>query len=282
MSPISPRTLWCFPDGSAKLICRLSTGPSSALRAGVIPVHLYGHPADMDEINHIAAVNGLWVVEDAAEAPLATYKGRAAGSLAPLATFSFYGNKIFTSGEGGAITLSDPALEIRMRTLKNQGADPRRQYYFPVTGYNFRLTNLACAILCAQIERKEEIHRRRLEIYALYQKHLEGVPGIGFQPVAPWATLSPWLFSILIEEREFGAPRDLLMKKLSASGIDTRPFFIPLPTLPPFREASRARGDDFEVSKDLAAQGVNLPTYSTMTDDDVRRVANAVKAAARS
>ena len=95
---------------------------------GIIAVHLYGHPADMDAINHIAAVNGLWVVEDAAEAPLATYRGRPTGSLAPLATFSFYGNKILTAGEGGALTLSDPGLEVRARTLRGQGMDPNRRY----------------------------------------------------------------------------------------------------------------------------------------------------------
>ena len=134
---------------------------------GMIPVHLYGHPADMDEINRIAAANGLWVAEDAAEAPMATYKGRPTGSLGELATFSFYGNKVFTSGEGGALTLSDPGLEVKLRTLKNQGADPRRQYWFSITGYNFRLTNVACAMLCAQLERRADIIGRRRDIFEL-------------------------------------------------------------------------------------------------------------------
>ena len=108
---------------------------------GIIAVHLYGHPADMDAINHIAGVHGLWVVEDAAESHLARYKGRRTGSLAPIATWSFYGNKLFTCGEGGALTLDDKQLELRIRTLRGQGMDPERRYYFPVTGYNFRLTN---------------------------------------------------------------------------------------------------------------------------------------------
>ena len=120
---------------------------------GIIPVHLYGHPADMDAINHVAATHGLWVVEDAAEAHFARYKGRPTGSLARIGVFSFYGNKVLTSGEGGAITLDDPALEQRARLLKGQGVDPERRYFFPITGYNYRLTNLACAILCAQLER---------------------------------------------------------------------------------------------------------------------------------
>ena len=244
---------------------------------GIIAVHLYGHPADMDEINHIAAVNGLWVVEDAAEAPLASYKGRPVGSLAPLATFSFYGNKIFTCGEGGAITLSDPALELRSRTLRSQGVDPRRRYYFPITGYNFRLTNVACAMLCAQLERRKEMMRRRFEIFALYRKLLEDVPGIGFQPTAPWARPSPWLFCILVDEKQSGYSRDRLMENLSQAGIETRPFFIPLHTLPPFRETSRVRQDNLEVTEKLAARGVSLPTYSGMSDSDVELVASAIR-----
>lgn len=244
---------------------------------GIIAVHLYGHPADMDEINHIAAVNGLWVVEDAAEAPLASYKGKRVGSLAPLATFSFYGNKTFTCGEGGAVTLSDPALELRSRTLRSQGVDPRRRYYFPITGYNFRLTNVASAMLCAQLERREEMLRRRFEIFALYRKLLENLPGISFQPIAPWAEPSPWLFCVLVDEQQCGYSRDYLMDYLSGAGIETRPFFIPLHTLPPFREASRSRGENLDITESLAAQGMNLPTYSGMSDEDVAVVASTMR-----
>jgi perosamine synthetase len=244
---------------------------------GIIAVHLYGHPADMDRINHIAGVNGLWVVEDAAEAPLATYRGRKVGGLAPIATFSFYGNKVFTSGEGGALTLSDPRLELRARTLRGQGMDPDRRYYFPVTGYNFRLTNLACAILCAQLERREEIIGRRREIYARYCQQLGNVPGVELQPVAPWAEISPWLFSLTVNEGRFGATRDELMARLAEQGIETRPFFIPLHTLPPFREGSRRRGERLPVTVDIAARGLNLPTFNTMSDAQVDRVCDAVR-----
>lgn len=248
---------------------------------GIIPVHLYGHPADMDEINHIAGVNGLWVVEDAAEAPLASYKDRPVGGLAPIATFSFYGNKVFTSGEGGALTLSEPGLELRARTLRGQGMDPKRRYYFPVTGYNFRLTNIACAFLCAQIERREHIIGRRRAIYALYRELLAGVPGIGLQPNASWAQLSPWLFSITVDTQKFGRTRDELMSGLAEQGIETRPFFIPLHSLPPFREGSRARQEHLPVTDTLAATGLNLPTFSTMTDSQVRTVVDAVRSFAR-
>ncbi len=244
---------------------------------GIIPVHLYGHPADMDAINHIAGVHGLWVVEDAAEAPFAKYKGRTTGSLASIATFSFYGNKIFTCGEGGAVTVANSQLELRTRTLKGQGMDPQRQYYFPVTGYNFRLTNMACAILCAQLERSEEMMERRRAIFKAYRERLDSVPGIGFQPVASWAELAPWLFCVVIDERAYGRTRDELALRLREAGIDTRPFFVPLHVLPPFREGSSRRGEVLPQTERLATTGLNLPTYTSLSDGQIDQVADAIR-----
>jgi len=243
---------------------------------GIIPVHLYGHTADMDAINHVAAIHGLWVIEDAAEAHMARYRGRPAGSLAQLATFSFYGNKIITSGEGGAVLVSDPQLELRLRTLRGQGVDPTRRYFFPVTGHNFRMTNVAAALLCAQLERQDEIIRRRREIFGAYRDALGGIPGIAFQPVAPWAEPAPWLFCITVDAEEFGLSRNQLMEFLGRRGIDTRPFFIPLHTLPPFREGSRERGERLPITDRLGQIGLNLPTFSMLTEEDIHRVASEI------
>jgi len=244
---------------------------------GIIVVHLYGHPADMDAINQVAAVHGLWVVEDAAEAHLARYKGRPVGSLANMATFSFYGNKILTCGEGGAITSDDPQLEIRLRALRGQGMDPQRRYYFPITGYNFRLTNVACAMLCAQIERHEQIIERRRQIFAKYRESLDGIPGIGFQPVAPWADPAPWLFCITVDEQAYGRSRDELMALLAAKAVETRPLFISLHRLPPFREESHRRGEHLPITDRLSATGMNLPTYSGLLDRDIKRIADIIR-----
>lgn len=246
---------------------------------GIIAVHLYGHPADMDAINFIAAVHGLWVVEDAAEAHTALYKGRPTGGLAPIACFSFYGNKIFTSGEGGAITLSDPHLELRIRTLRGQGVDPNRRYFFPVTGYNFRLTNVACAILCAQLERREEIINKRHRIFSVYQELLKDLQGIQFQPCVEWATPAPWLFSILIHEEVFGKSRNDLIDILGEQGIETRPFFIPLHTLPPFREESLKRREHLPNTVALANSGINLPTFTEILDSEIEKVVETIKRA---
>ena len=244
---------------------------------GIIPVHLYGHPADMDAINQIAAVHGLWVVEDAAEAHFAEYKGHRTGGLASLGTFSFYGNKILTCGEGGAVTINDPSLELRMRTLRGQGMDPHRRYYFPVTGYNFRLTNVASAMLCAQIERHELIIARRNKIFAAYRQLLSSIPGIHMQPVAGWALPAPWLFCITVDRKQYGRSRDELMAMLAAQNVDTRPFFVPLHTLPPFREESRRRGEQLPITDQLAASGLNLPTYNALLFSDQERIASIIR-----
>jgi perosamine synthetase len=249
----------------------------TARTRGIIPVHLYGHPADMDAINRVAAVHGLWVLEDAAEAHFASYKGRPVGSLSRMSTFSFYGNKIITCGEGGAICLNDPQLDVRIRTLRAQGRDPRRRYYFPVTGYNFRLTNVASAILCAQLERRSQIQERREQIFERYCELLADIPGIGLQPVAEWAQPARWLFCVTVNEREYGCARDELAARLRERGIETRPFFVPLHRLPPFREASRRRQEHLPVTDELGACGINLPTYTQMSDEAIRSVCDAVR-----
>jgi len=260
---------WCMnPDLVEAAITRKTKG--------IIAVDLYGHPADMDRINHIAAVHGLWVVEDAAEAHTALYKNRPAGGLARIGTFSFYGNKIFTSGEGGALTLNDPDLTLRIRTLRGQGMDPERRYFFPVTGYNFRLTNLACAILCAQLERAEDIVASRRRIFNLYEERLAGVLGIGLQPAADWAKPAPWLFCVTVEDG-YGHARDDLAAFLRENNVDTRPFFIPLHTLPPFRAESAGRKEHLPVTDRLGATGLNLPTHFDLSEEDIDRICELIR-----
>jgi perosamine synthetase len=266
---VDPET-WCIDP-------KLLEASITRRTKGIIAVHLYGHPTDMDSVNHIAAIHGLWVVEDAAESHMARYKGRPTGGLARVATWSFYGNKIFTSGEGGALTLNDPQLEKRIRTLRGQGMDPQRRYFFPVTGYNFRVTNIACAILCAQLERRTEIISRRRAVYAAYRDLLEDVPGIGFQPSSSWAEVAPWLFCITIDDEIYGRTRDQLMEYLATANIETRPFFVPLHILPPFREESQRRVDRLPVTEHLGGVGMNLPTFSALRESEIERVCEVIR-----
>ena len=265
---VDPET-WCIdPDKLEAAITRRTRG--------IIPVHLLGHPADMDRINRVADVHGLWVIEDAAEALGAKYKGQPVGSLSHCATFSFFGNKVITSGEGGAITLSDERLATRLRALRGQGMDPNRRYYFPITGYNFRLTNLACAILCAQMERKEAILDQRRKLCERYNQQLRSIPGISLQPVAPWAEISPWMYCCMIDPDAFGGTRDELMQELTEKNIESRPMFISLHTLPPFREESRKRNEHLPVTDRLSESGIMLPTYNTLSEADQDRVVGTI------
>jgi perosamine synthetase len=159
--------------------------------------------------------------------------------------------------------------------------DPQRRYFFPVTGYNFRLTNIAAAMLCAQLERASEMVEGRRRIYAAYESRLANVSGVELQPRADWAEISPWLFSVTIDEQRFGRSRDELMAFLAEAGIETRPFFIPLHQLPPFRAQSRARNEQLPITDALGSCGLNLPTYVGLTESDIDEICSLVRAAAR-
>jgi len=246
----------------------------------VIAVHLYGHPADMDAIRDVTSSYGIAIVEDAAEAHLARYKGRPAGTLGDIATFSFYGNKILTSGEGGAITFNDERLAPRLQMLRGQGMDPNRRYYFPIIGYNYRMTNIAAALLCAQLERAEEIVSFRKAILDAYEERLANIPGLGFRPRANWADPAPWLFCLTVDAEIFGRDRDALMAILDREGIETRPFFIPIHTLPPY-EQSKCVGD-LHWTNLLGSSGLNLPTHRSVTTGDIDRICSVIREAHQS
>ncbi len=266
---IDPET-WCMDPS------RIEDAITRRTKA-IVAVHNYGHPADMDAINHIAAVHGLWVIEDAAEAHGATYKGRRVGALGHIATFSFYGNKIITSGEGGAVTVNDPHLYQRLKTLRGQGMDPKRRYFFPVIGYNFRITNVACAILCAQLERYTELVQSRSRLFESYQALLAGVSGLALQPAAPDVSVAPWMFCVRIEADLFGRSRDQVMRDFEEANIEVRPFFVPLHSLPPYREESRRRNIVLPHTDLIASQGINLPTAPNLGNEEIRRVCAVLK-----
>ena len=266
---------WCIsPQAIEKAI--------TSRTRGIIGVHLLGHPADMDAINEIAAIHGLWVVEDAAEAHFAKYRGRSVGGLGTMATFSFFGNKIITCGEGGAVTLNDPQLYVRLKMLRGQGMDPRRRYYFPITGYNFRLTNVACGMLCAQLERREEIFQKRRQVFDAYTNNLSGIRGIHFQPVASWAETAPWMYSVQISPEEFGRTRNELIEILKHENIDSRPFFYPLHTLPPFTEVAAQQQHSMLVTDRLGNNGLMLPTYNALSMESIDRICSVIRKSAAS
>ena len=269
LADVDPDT-WCL---SAEGVTRAITPKTR----GIIVVHNYGHPADLDDILAVARAHRLPVVEDAAEAFGATYRGQPVGNLADIGTFSFFGNKIITSGEGGAIVLPDDTLEAKIRLLRDHGMDPERRYHFPVTGYNYRITNLTCAVLCAQLERSKAILARRREIFASYRERLSEVPGISFQPSQEWASPAPWLFNVVVDRKAYGHSAEELASLLAEDGIETRPLFAPLHLQPPFVSSARSHGERFPVTEALSESGLSLPTFNKLSLESIERVADRIR-----
>jgi perosamine synthetase len=241
---------------------------------GIVVVHLYGHPADMDPILEIAGRRGLFVIEDAAEAHGALYKGRKVGAIAELGTFSFFGNKIMTTGEGGMVTVRDKAIRDRIRQFRGQGMDPDRRYWFPEIGYNYRMTNIQAALGLAQLEQIDSHlthHRQVAEWYRSYLAPLADFLSAPFEEV--WAHHVYWLFTIILHPSA-GLSRDQFMTELSGQGIETRPVFYPMHVMPPFLDTQST----YPVADMLARNGVSLPTHAAMTEEDVAYVADRIRA----
>jgi perosamine synthetase len=237
----------------------------------IMPVHLYGHPANMGPLMALAEKHGLKVVEDAAEAHGSSYNGQMAGSIGHIATFSFFGNKVITTGEGGMVVTNDEALALHVKQLKGQGQAFDRRYWFPIIGYNYRMTNLQAAIGLAQLERITWFIERRREVASWYAAQLQGCD-LTLPAEASWAKNIYWLYSVALPAR---VKRDEVMQKLADAGIETRPFFIPMHVLPPYYQAD---GDQrYPVTTALAAQGINLPTAASLTQEQVTYVCETLK-----
>jgi len=237
----------------------------------IMPVHLYGRPVDLDPLLAIAGEHGLDVVEDAAEAHGARYKGRRVGALGRIGAFSFYGNKIFTTGEGGAVVTNDPHLAARAAFLRDHAMDPQRRYYHAEVGFNYRMTNIQAALGCSQLEHAEEILARRRALAEAYDAGLAGIRGLAAAVPQPWEEGICWMYSVLVEPA-FGLDRDAVCVALRARGIDSRPFFVPLHEMPPYR----ADGP-FPVASRLARQGINLPSGTALTGEEISTVCLALR-----
>jgi perosamine synthetase len=244
----------------------------------IMVVHLFGHPVDMDPIMEIAKQHNLYVIEDAAEAVGAEYKGKRVGGIGHVATFSMYGNKIITTGEGGMVTTNDPALARRMLQLRGQGQDFERRYWFPMLGYNYRMTNVQAAIGLAQLEKAEWHIGRRRENAAWYTELLRDYPQFQLQPEKPWAKNVYWINSIVLPE-DFSLSRDETMEAHGKQGIETRPFFYPMHILPMYQSGSAGRS--FPVADSIAARGMNVPSGADLTRDEVAYVVEQLVKLAR-
>lgn len=244
---------------------------------GIMVVHLYGLPVDMQPVLEIAKRHNLRILEDAAEMIGQTYRQRPCGSFGDLSTFSFYPNKHITTGEGGMVVTDDDALAERCRGLRNLCFQPPRRFVHEELGWNFRMTNLQAAVGLAQLERLDEFVARKRASFARYMELLDGVKGIQL-PVActDYANNINWVFGVVLDD---AIPFDAqgAMKRLTDLGVGTRPFFWPMHEQPVFRRMGLFAGEKYPNAERIARRGFYLPSGLALTDEQMLRVADAVK-----
>ena len=242
----------------------------------IIAVHLYGQPCRIDRIKEIAERRGLWLIEDAAEAHGAKFNGRRVGSFGHMGTFSFFGNKIITTGEGGAVVLHDASLYRKLRILRDHGMSLERRYWHEVVGYNYRMTNLQAAIGVAQLERWNEIYCAKKRIKELYNKYIctpELITAEGWDQSSSVC----WLYTLILNSSFSRIDRDDLLSALRDKQIDSRPVFHTLPAMPPYYEPDWK--EHYPISYRVSSHGFNLPSAIELQEKDIKRVAMMLSSA---
>jgi len=241
----------------------------------IMPVHIYGHPVDMDPLLAIAKRYNLIVVEDAAEAHGAEYLGRKCGSLGHISAWSFYANKIITTGEGGMVLTSDKKMAERASSYRNLCFNPSRRFYHTELGHNFRMTNLQAAIGVAQMERIEEFVQIKRRLGAHYREGLSQIEGIKYQIEKSWAKMVYWMYCIEIDPL-LGMDAEQMMIELGKRGIGTRPFFIGMHEQPVFRDLGLFAGECYPITERISRQGLYLPSGLSLTEREIDEVVESV------
>ena len=231
----------------------------------IIPVHLYGHPANMTEIDKLAQKYNLIVLEDAAQAHGAEVLGQKTGSLGNCGIFSFFGNKIITCGQGGMITTNDEEFYKKAKCLRGYAMSQDTKYWHLEIGYNYRMTNMQAALGLAQLERIDELIARKREIFSLYQENLLGIPGLKLNFTAKWALNVYWLVCLEIEGSYTERDRNNLIQALKLCGIDSRPYFYPISDMPIYADNATKT----PVSHQIYKRGICLPSYFDLKNEDI-------------
>lgn len=233
----------------------------------IMAVHIYGHPCDMTQIKKIAKEFNLFIIEDCAEAIGTYYKNKHAGNFSNISTFSFFGNKTITTGEGGMVCTNDPKLYDLVLRLKGQGLAKGREYFHDIIGYNYRMTNVCAALGLAQLERINKILKEKDRMISEYKKNLGSIP-VKIHQQAGNVKHSYWMFTILAASE---SERDKLRKYLAEKSIETRPAFHPVHTMPMYIDRK-----SYPVAKDLGKRGINLPSYPDLTKDDIKFITSTI------
>ena len=236
----------------------------------IIPVHLFGHPADMDPIKKVARKYNLIIIEDTAEAHGAEYKGKPVGTLGDLGTFSFYGNKIITTGEGGMVLTNNKDFSDKIRILRDHGMSPEKKYVHNVVGYNYRLTNVQAAIGLAQMEKINSIIASKIKIAEAYNNGLSKASTITLPVNKNWAKNIYWLYSIILR-KNYKISRDRLIKELKLEGIDSRPMFPTVHKQPIYNTA-----DELPVAQELSEMGITLPSSPVLKLSQIKKIISVI------
>lgn len=246
----------------------------SSRTKAIVVVHSYGYPCDMKPIMEIAERHNLFLIEDGAEAHGAKYNGKKVGSFGDISCFSFYGNKIITTGEGGMCLTNNEELYDKMMILRDHGMNKNVKYWHDVIGYNYRMTNIQAAIGVAQlskIDRFIEIRKQQAGLYLKLFREKEENKLIRFQKKEKWATPVNWIFSLIIDTARAGIDRDKIMGGLYENNIESRPLFYPLSHLPPYKT-----NESFPISEYLSGGGISLPSGVSLKTKDIEIIAQTL------
>ncbi len=265
---VNPRTGTIDPSKLESLITKKTKA--------IMVVHLYGHPADMDPIMSIAKKHHLFVIEDAAEAHGAIYKGKKVGSIGDIGVFSFYGNKIITTGEGGMVISNNEAIIEKARLLKDLAHSPTRRFFHEEIGFNFRMTNMQAALGLAQLEEIDTYIRKKIQMAIRYTELLSDIPYLELPIQEIWATSVYWMYAVRVTQSS-PLSRDELRNALLQKGVDTRAFFIPLHKQPVCRNYIHTIDTEYLVSNDLSNRGFYLPSGLAITEEQIKTVSHALK-----
>lgn len=242
----------------------------------IMPVHIYGHPCNMDKIRDLAKRFGLIIIEDAAEAHGAEYKGEKCGGLGDISCFSFYANKIITTGEGGMVLTNNDEYAQKARSLRNLCFREDRRFYHTELGNNFRLTNMQAAIGLAQIEKIDKLIEKKRWMGSKYNEHLKDIPGIILPVEEVWAKNVYWMYGIVLDNKK-NIDATELAKRLKREGVDTRPFFLGMHEQPAFHSIGLFNKESYPIAENISRQGLYLPSGLTITEKEVEEVCNLVR-----
>ena len=241
----------------------------------IIPVHLFGHPVDMDALMEIANRHNLIVIEDCAESHGATCRGKMTGSFGAMGCYSFYANKVITTGEGGMVVTNDEALVAKLKLLRNLGfTEPRFRH--EVAGYNFRMTGYQAAMGLAQTRKIDKIVEHKRRVAHTYNRYLADIQGLQLPVERDWAKNVYWMYAVAVNS-EFGMSRDELAKSLKTEGVDTRTFFCSMSDQPCLQKINGFKRIPTPVASRIWTVGLYLPSTHTLSEENIRFVADAIK-----